>query len=218
MDAAAIPEEKQPHMEWVRSDPAGQPRVGVRSFSVASGRKLRLRHVNGSDSMSTSDSKSPMAVIGEASAGATTRTGDKLLDDATEAFASGSPAKVEVPARLRVIRWLDRYMDPLLVFLALATVPLLIAETAHLGPHDRHVILVANWVIYAAFAVNFALRLPPPHPLTRPPGGPGARRRKEPRSAGSTNPRAPIDNSPPECKRLHKASGAKHGPDRRRAR
>jgi voltage-gated potassium channel Kch len=159
MDAAAIPEEKQPHMEWVRSDPAGQPRVGVRAFSVASGRKLRLPHVNGSDSMSTSDSKSPMAVIGEASAGATTRTGDKLLDDATEAFASGSPAKVEVPARLRVIRWLDRYMDPLLVFLALATVPLLIAETAHLGPHDRHVILVANWVIYAAFAVNFALRL-----------------------------------------------------------
>jgi ion channel POLLUX/CASTOR len=69
------------------------------------------------------------------------------------------PTTMNVSLRVRTIRWLDRYMDPLLVFLALATVPLLIAETAHPRPGDRHIILVANWVIYAAFAVNFVLRL-----------------------------------------------------------
>jgi ion channel POLLUX/CASTOR len=68
-----------------------------------------------------------------------------------------SPATL--PVRVRVVRWLDRYVDPLLVFLALATVPLLVAETAHPGPGDRRIILMANWVIYGAFAANFLIRV-----------------------------------------------------------
>jgi voltage-gated potassium channel Kch len=98
-------------------------------------------------------------VAGVVNMGTRVRTQGGVLDDAAEAFAPSAPTAARVSARLRTIRWLNRYMDPLLVFLALATVPLLIAETANLGPHDRHVILAANWVIYAAFAVNFTLRL-----------------------------------------------------------
>jgi voltage-gated potassium channel Kch len=74
-------------------------------------------------------------------------------------FVIAGHGLAEVPLHVRVVRWLDRYMDPLLVFLALATVPLLVAETANPGSGDRRVILVTNWAIYAAFAINFLLRL-----------------------------------------------------------
>ena len=50
--------------------------------------------------------------------------------------------------------------DPLLLFTALLTIPLLIAETTPgLSGRDHAILTAANWVIYATFAVIVPLRL-----------------------------------------------------------
>jgi len=54
---------------------------------------------------------------------------------------------------------MDAWFEPLLVFLALLSVPLLLAGTADLGRNDRRVITVASWVVYGGFAANVAIRL-----------------------------------------------------------
>lgn len=61
--------------------------------------------------------------------------------------------------RPAVLARLDAWFEPVLVFLALLSVPLLLAGTGDLGPGDRRIIGVASWVIYAGFAVNLVVRM-----------------------------------------------------------
>jgi voltage-gated potassium channel Kch len=60
----------------------------------------------------------------------------------------------------RVYELCERLGDPLLLFTALFTIPLLIAETTPgLSDRDLAILTAANWVIYAPFAVIVPLRL-----------------------------------------------------------
>lgn len=60
----------------------------------------------------------------------------------------------------RVYELCERLGDPLLLFTALFTIPLLIAETTPgLSDRDHAILTAANWVVYAPFAVIVPLRL-----------------------------------------------------------
>ena len=60
----------------------------------------------------------------------------------------------------RVYELCERLGDPLLLFTALFTIPLLIAETTPgLSDRDHTILTIANWVIYAPFALIVPLRL-----------------------------------------------------------
>ncbi|MEZ5265308.1 MAG: ion channel [Acidimicrobiales bacterium] len=61
--------------------------------------------------------------------------------------------------RTWLLRWMDRWIDPGLLFLAAATVPVLLVETMSLSASDERLVNGVEWAIWAAFAANFAARL-----------------------------------------------------------
>ena len=63
------------------------------------------------------------------------------------------------PWRVALLARMDAWFEPVLVFLALLSIPLLLAGTADLGPGDRRIVNAASWVIYGGFAVNLVVRL-----------------------------------------------------------
>jgi len=64
------------------------------------------------------------------------------------------------PPPHRIYELCERLGDPLLLFTALFTIPLLIAETTPgLSSRDHAILTAANWVVYAPFAVIVPLRL-----------------------------------------------------------
>lgn len=54
---------------------------------------------------------------------------------------------------------MDRWIDPGLLFLAAATVPVLLVETMSLSASDERLVNGVEWAIWAAFAANFTARL-----------------------------------------------------------
>ncbi|MEZ5142854.1 MAG: ion channel [Acidimicrobiales bacterium] len=65
----------------------------------------------------------------------------------------------EDDARLRALRWMDGWVDPLLMFLAFCSIPLLIVQTGDPPADDQRFVSAGNWLIWGAFAVNFVVRL-----------------------------------------------------------
>jgi voltage-gated potassium channel len=61
--------------------------------------------------------------------------------------------------RGRVLRWMDRWIEPLLIFLAASTIPLIIIGTGDPSEGDLRFVVGATWFIWGAFTANFVLRL-----------------------------------------------------------
>ena len=61
--------------------------------------------------------------------------------------------------RLEILAWMDRWVDPVLLFLAATSIPILIVQTGSPTPGDEDLIIVSAWVIWAAFALNFVVRV-----------------------------------------------------------
>jgi voltage-gated potassium channel Kch len=75
----------------------------------------------------------------------------------------GSPVadrrgNVEDP-RQRALRWMDGWVDPILVLLAFCSIPLLIIQSGEPGPEDQAFVTAANWTVWGAFTANFVVRL-----------------------------------------------------------
>ena len=61
--------------------------------------------------------------------------------------------------RAAILRWFDRFVNPALLMVAAATIPLLIVATGNPSDGDRQIIEIANWTVWALFTVNFAFRM-----------------------------------------------------------
>jgi voltage-gated potassium channel Kch/Trk K+ transport system NAD-binding subunit len=61
--------------------------------------------------------------------------------------------------RSSALRWMDRWVDAPLLLLAASAVPLLIVETGNPTPGDHRVLTAVNWLVWAAFTLNFIVRL-----------------------------------------------------------
>jgi voltage-gated potassium channel Kch len=61
--------------------------------------------------------------------------------------------------RDRALRAMDRWVDPLLFFLAATSIPMVIVQTGNATDEDIRLITGVSWVIWGAFAANFAVRV-----------------------------------------------------------
>ena len=61
--------------------------------------------------------------------------------------------------RLEALSWMDRWVDPTLLFLAATSVPILIIQTGTPTAGDEDLIIASAWVIWAAFTLNLVVRL-----------------------------------------------------------
>lgn len=58
-----------------------------------------------------------------------------------------------------VLRFMDRFVDPVLLLLAVVAIPLLVVETGPTTPDDAATLARLNWLIWLAFTVNFVVRV-----------------------------------------------------------
>jgi len=61
--------------------------------------------------------------------------------------------------RLAALRAMDRWAEPVLVFLAAAAIPLLLVEVSEPGPSDILMVVAGSWFIWGGFAANLVARL-----------------------------------------------------------
>lgn len=61
--------------------------------------------------------------------------------------------------RPQVLKWMDHWVDPFLILLAAAAIPLIIIETGDPSPSDHSLVIAGTWGIWGAFTANFAARL-----------------------------------------------------------
>jgi voltage-gated potassium channel Kch len=96
--------------------------------------------------------------------------GTNVASDLVHTESPGAVAGIRGPARLsdrRAYEIAQRIGDPVLMFMALATIPLLIAQTAPLSRSDDRLLTVANWIVYAPFVVVAFVRLAAARDRTR---------------------------------------------------
>lgn len=61
--------------------------------------------------------------------------------------------------RLEALSWMDRWIDPTLLFLASTSIPILIIQTGQPTDGDTRLIITSAWAIWGAFTLNFCVRM-----------------------------------------------------------
>lgn len=72
---------------------------------------------------------------------------------------TGRAVRSEDDPRQAALRWMDGWVDPVLILLALCSIPLLIIQTGDPSADDQRYVSFGNWFVWAAFTANFVVRL-----------------------------------------------------------
>ncbi len=67
--------------------------------------------------------------------------------------------RIDLVTRVRILQAMDRWVDPLLFFMAACSIPMLIVQTGDPSEGDLALITRSSWIIWGAFTANFAVRL-----------------------------------------------------------